>query len=37
VRTCTCATAMQHAIITDRAVIPAETRQKLDLIVGKYL
>jgi len=36
-RTCACATAMQHAIITDRSLIPPETRQKLDLIVGKYL
>ena len=36
-RTCACATAMQYAIITDRTVIPEETRKKLDLIVGKYL
>jgi len=36
-RTCDCATAMQYAIITDRAVIPDETRKRLDLIVGKYL
>ena len=34
---CACSTAMQYAIITDRSVIPAETKQKLDLIVGKYL
>lgn len=36
-RSCACGTAMQYAIITDKSVIPAETRQKLDLIVGKYL
>ncbi len=36
-RRCPCATAMQYAIITDRSVIPAETRQKLFPIVGKYL
>ncbi|NVN89105.1 MAG: S-methyl-5'-thioadenosine phosphorylase [Desulfuromonadales bacterium] len=36
-RHCSCATAMQYAIITDKSVIPAETRQKLDLIAGKYL
>jgi 5'-methylthioadenosine phosphorylase len=36
-RDCTCTTAMQYAIITDKSVIPAETKQKLDLIVGKYL
>lgn len=36
-RHCTCSNALQHAVITDRAVIPEATRQKLDLIVGKYL
>jgi 5'-methylthioadenosine phosphorylase len=36
-RTCPCATAMQHAIITDRKVIPAKTRENLELLVGKYL
>ena len=36
-RHCGCATAMRHAIITDKAVIPAETKHRLDLIVGKYL
>ncbi len=36
-RSCPCATAMQFAIITDRSVIPAGTRQKLSPIVGKYL
>lgn len=36
-RSCACPTAMQYAIITDRSVIPAETKKKLDRIVGKYL
>jgi 5'-methylthioadenosine phosphorylase len=36
-RSCACPTAMQYAIITDRSVIPAETRKKLAPIVGKYL
>jgi 5'-methylthioadenosine phosphorylase len=36
-RQCACEHAMQYAIITDKSVIPAETKQKLDLIVGKYL
>lgn len=29
--------ALETAIITDRSVIPAATRQKLELLVGKYL
>jgi 5'-methylthioadenosine phosphorylase len=36
-RSCACATALQFAILTDRALIPQETRKKLDLLVGKYL
>jgi 5'-methylthioadenosine phosphorylase len=36
-RQCPCATALQHAIISDRSVIPVETRTKLAPIVGKYL
>jgi 5'-methylthioadenosine phosphorylase len=36
-RTCPCPTAMQHAIITDRKVIPAKTREDLEILVGKYL
>ena len=34
---CTCEHALQDAVITQRERIPAETRQKLDLLVGKYL
>lgn len=36
-RTCECGSALSHAILTDRSLVPAATRQKLDLIVGKYL
>ena len=36
-RTCACGSAMRHAVITDRSVIPAETKEKLAPIVGKYL
>lgn len=34
---CTCQKAMQDAVITARDRIPLETRQKLDLLVNKYL
>src|SRR5437868_8936259 len=36
-RTCRCGSALSHAIITDRDKIPAATRQKLSLILEKYL
>ena len=36
-RGCKCGSALAHAIITDRSKIPAATRQKLELLVGKYL
>ena len=36
-RNCKCGEALATALITDPKVIPAETRQKLDLLVGKYL
>jgi 5'-methylthioadenosine phosphorylase len=36
-RDCPCGQALRHALITDRTKIPAETRKKLDLIIGKYL
>jgi 5'-methylthioadenosine phosphorylase len=35
-RACKCGSALKHAIITDRASIPAGTRQKLELLIGKY-
>ena len=36
-RSCKCAAALAHAILTDRDKIPVATRQKLKLILGKYL
>ncbi len=36
-RTCKCGSALAHAILTDRDKIPAATRQKLSLILDKYL
>jgi 5'-methylthioadenosine phosphorylase len=35
-RTCQCADALKYALITDRAVAPAETKKKLECIVNKY-
>jgi 5'-methylthioadenosine phosphorylase len=31
------ADALKHAILTDKAMIPQATREKLDLLIGKYL
>jgi 5'-methylthioadenosine phosphorylase len=36
-RTCKCRAALAHAILTDRDKIPAATREKLKLILEKYL
>ncbi|HEX5037178.1 MAG TPA: S-methyl-5'-thioadenosine phosphorylase [bacterium] len=36
-RSCGCRTAMKNAILTDRKVIPAETKKRLEIIAGKYL
>jgi 5'-methylthioadenosine phosphorylase len=36
-RDCECAHALASALITHRDVIPAETRQRLELLVKKYL
>jgi 5'-methylthioadenosine phosphorylase len=36
-RSCRCGSSLAHAILTDRAKIPAATSQKLKLILGKYL
>jgi len=36
-RSCACATALQNAIITDRAEIPKKIRADLRPIIGKYL
>ncbi len=37
VRDCACASALRDAIITQRGRIPAEAKQKLHLLIGKYL
>lgn len=36
-RSCGCRTSMKHAIITDRTLIPEETKKRLEIIAGKYL
>jgi 5'-methylthioadenosine phosphorylase len=36
-RNCKCGAALAHAILTDRDKIPPATREKLKLILGKYL
>ncbi|HYV74979.1 MAG TPA: S-methyl-5'-thioadenosine phosphorylase [Candidatus Binatia bacterium] len=35
-RTCKCGSALSHAIITEKSKVPAETLQRLRLIVGQY-
>ncbi len=34
---CDCRSALQYAIITDPASIPAATRKRLELLIGRYL
>lgn len=36
-RACSCSSALQYAIITDKSVISDEARERLDIIIGKYL
>jgi 5'-methylthioadenosine phosphorylase len=36
VRNCKCGSALKHAIITDRAAITPEAKQRLGLLIGKY-
>jgi 5'-methylthioadenosine phosphorylase len=36
-RECRCASAVAHAILTERKLIPAATRKRLAPIIGKYL
>ena len=36
-RECKCGAALKHALITDPKTVPAATRKKLELLVGKYL
>jgi 5'-methylthioadenosine phosphorylase len=34
---CACRSALKNSIVTDPKVIPAETKEKLKLIIGKYI
>ena len=36
-RQCKCGSALAHAILTDRKLVPEAARKKLELLVGKYL
>ena len=36
-RACACATALKYAVLTDRAAISVEARQRLALLLDKYL
>jgi 5'-methylthioadenosine phosphorylase len=36
-RTCVCATALEYALITDKAMIPDKTKRDLEPIIGKYI
>lgn len=34
---CDCSSALENAIVTDRSVIPPEVRERLSLLIGKYI
>jgi len=34
---CSCQSSMEYAILTDKSVIPDKAKEKLNLIIGKYL
>jgi 5'-methylthioadenosine phosphorylase len=36
-RMCKCASALQHALVTDLKLVPASTKKRLAAIIGKYL
>ena len=36
-RSCACATAVQNAIVTNKDLIPENTKKKLDILFGKHL
>lgn len=36
-RDCACAEALKYAIMTDKSLIPAETKEALEPIIGKYV
>ena len=35
-RSCKCGSALAHALLTDRAAVPAATKQKLGILIEKY-
>jgi 5'-methylthioadenosine phosphorylase len=36
-RSCPCGSALADALLTPPEAIPAQTREKLDLLIGKYV
>lgn len=36
-RDCGCGSALRHALITDSKLVPAETRARLQPLIGKYI
>lgn len=36
-RKCSCKEALKYTIVTDKKLIPSETKKKLDIIIGKYI
>jgi 5'-methylthioadenosine phosphorylase len=36
-RTCKCGSALKHAIMTDRKLIPQKTKDELRPLIGKYI
>jgi 5'-methylthioadenosine phosphorylase len=36
-RECECASALGPALVTDMSTVPEEQKQKLDLLIGKYI
>ena len=36
-RSCSCASAMQYAVITEKKAIPEQAKADLDILIGKYL
>jgi 5'-methylthioadenosine phosphorylase len=37
VRNCQCGSALKHAVVTDLKLVPAATKKRLSVIIGKYL
>jgi 5'-methylthioadenosine phosphorylase len=36
-RTCSCGSSLKHAILTNKAAIPAAAKERLGLLIGKYI